>query len=234
MIITSLDNQKVKLLTKLYNNPKNRKKEKMFIVEGKHLVDEARKKGVLIEAYSLEEKEGYVALSKEIMKKICNTDTVVTELGLCKIVESTILSDRLLILDGVQDPGNMGALMRSAKAFGFDTMIIGNGSCDIYNDKVIRASQGAIFKLNFIHADLLEIIPKLSVYEVYGTNVVNGVKLDDVEVSNKLAIVLGNEGNGISDSVNSILKKNIYIPMSDTESLNVSVAGSIIMYKFRK
>ena len=234
MIITSLDNQKVKLLTKLYNNPKNRKKEKMFIVEGKHLVDEARKKGVLIEAYSLEEKEGYVALSKEIMKKICNTDTVVTELGLCKIVESTILSDRLLILDGVQDPGNMGALMRSAKAFGFDTMIIGNGSCDIYNDKVIRASQGAIFKLNFIHADLLEIIPKLSVYEVYGTNVVNGVKLDDVEVSNKLAIVLGNEGNGISNSVNSILKKNIYIPMSDTESLNVSVAGSIIMYKFRK
>ncbi len=234
MIITSLDNQKVKLLTKLYNNPKNRKKEKMFIVEGKHLVDEARKKGVLVEAYSLDEKEGYIALSKEIMKKICNTDTVVTEIGLCKIVESTILSDRLLILDGVQDPGNMGALMRSAKAFGFDTMIIGNGSCDIYNDKVIRASQGAIFKLNFIHADLLEIIPKLSVYQIYGTNVVNGIKLDEVEYNGKIAIVLGNEGNGISDSVNNILKKNIYIPMSDTESLNVSVAGSIIMYKFRK
>lgn len=234
MIITSLDNQKVKLLTKLYNNPKNRKKEKLFIVEGKHLVDEARKKGVLVEAYSLDEKEGYIALSKEIMKKICNTDTVVSEIGLCKIVESTILSDRLLILDGVQDPGNMGALMRSAKAFGFDTMIIGNGSCDIYNDKVIRASQGAIFKLNFIHADLLEIIPKLSVYDIYGTNVVNGIELDSIEYNGKIAIVLGNEGNGISDSVNNILRKNIYIPMSDTESLNVSVAGSIIMYKFRK
>lgn len=234
MIITSLDNQKVKLLTKLYNNPKNRKKEKLFIVEGKHLVDEARKKGVLVEAYSLDEKEGYIALSKEIMKKICNTDTVVSEIGLCKIVESTILSDRLLILDGVQDPGNMGALMRSAKAFEFDTMIIGNGSCDIYNDKVIRASQGAIFKLNFIHADLLEIIPKLSVYDIYGTNVVNGIELDSIEYNGKIAIVLGNEGNGISDSVNNILRKNIYIPMSDTESLNVSVAGSIIMYKFRK
>jgi len=234
MIITSLDNQKVKLLTKLYNNPRNRKKEKMFIVEGKHLVDEARKKGVLIEAYSLEEKEGYIALSKEIMKKICNTDTVVTEIGLCKMVESTLLSDRLLILDGVQDPGNMGSLMRSAKAFGFDTIIIGNGSCDIYNDKVIRASQGAIFKLNFIHADLLELLPKLSVYDIYGTNVVNGIELDNVLESNKMAIILGNEGNGISSDVQKILNKNIYIPMSNTESLNVSVAGSIIMYKFRK
>ncbi len=232
MIITSLENQKVKLLLKL-DSTKNRKKEKKFIVEGKHLVDEARKKGVLLEAYSLEEKDGYIALSKEIMKKICNTDTVVTEIGLCKIVESTTLSDKLLILDGVQDPGNMGALMRSSKAFGFDTIIIGNGSCDIYNDKVIRASQGAIFKLSFIHADLLEIIPKLSVYDVYGTNVVNGIELDNVEKKNKMAIVLGNEGNGISKEVQEILKKNIYIPMSNTESLNVSVAGSIIMYKLR-
>ena len=232
MIITSLENQKVKILLKL-DTSKNRKKEKKFIVEGKHLVDEARKKGVLLEAYALEEKDGYIALSKEIMKKICNTDTVVTEIGLCKIVESTTLSDKLLILDGVQDPGNMGALMRSAKAFGFDTIIIGNGSCDIYNDKVIRASQGAIFKLSFIHADLLEIIPKLSVYDVYGTNVVNGIELDNVEKKNKMAIVLGNEGNGISKEVQEILKKNIYIPMSNTESLNVSVAGSIIMYKLR-
>lgn len=232
MTITSMDNQKVKYLLK-FDNSKTRKKEKKFIVEGKHLVDEARKKGVLVEAYSIEEKEGYVTFSKEIMKKICNTDTVVTEIGLCNIVESTILSDKLLILDKVQDPGNMGALMRSAKAFGFNTIIIGNGSCDIYNDKVIRSSQGAIFKLNFIHADLLEIIPKLGVYTIYGTNVINGIELDNVEKETKMAIVLGNEGNGISNEVASLLKRNIYIPMDNTESLNVSVAGSIIMYKLR-
>ena len=232
MIITSLDNQKVKYLLKL-DNSRNRKKEKRFIVEGKHLVDEAKKKGVLIEAYSIDEKEGYVTLSKEIMKKICKTDTVVTEIGLCKIEESTILSDKILILDAVQDPGNMGALMRSAKAFGFNTIIIGNGSVDIYNDKVIRSSQGAIFKLNFIHADLLEIIPKLSVYKVYGTNVVNGIELSNVKKEEKMAIVLGNEGNGISEDVQKILEKNIYIPMDNTESLNVSVAGSIIMYELK-
>ena len=232
MVITSLENQKVKLLLKL-DTSKARKKEKLFIVEGKHLVDEARKKGVLVEAYSLDEKDGYITLSNEIMKKICKTDTVVSEIGLCKIVESTVLSDKMLILDGIQDPGNMGALMRSAKAFGFDTMIIGNGSCDIYNDKVIRSSQGAIFKLNFIHANLLELLPKLKLYKIYGTNVINGIPLDEIKKVDKMAIVLGNEGNGISKEVFELIDKNIYIPMNDTESLNVSVAGSIIMYKMR-
>ena len=75
----------------------------------------------------------------------------------------------------------MGALMRSAKAFGFNTLVIGNGSCDIYNDKVIRASQGAIFKLNFIFKDLIEFIPTLKDYDIYGTDVVNGIDVKDVK-----------------------------------------------------
>lgn len=232
MKITSLDNPKIKFLMKL-DNARNRKKEKMFIVEGRHLVLEAKKKGLLIEAYSISSQEDYIEVTKEIMKKICKTDTVVTEIGLCKIVESNLLSNKLLILDAIQDPGNMGALMRSAKAFGFNTIIIGNGSCDIYNDKVIRASQGAIFKLNFIHANLIEFISELKDYDLYGTNVVNGIDLENVKNNPKMAIVLGNEGNGISDEVKNIINKNIYIKMDDTESLNVSVAGSIIMYKLR-
>ena len=140
------------------------------------------------------------------------------------------MSNKILILDKVQDPGNMGALMRSAKAFGFDTMVIGEGSCDIYNDKVIRASQGAIFKLSFIHTNLIDFIPTLKEYKVYGTNVLNGISLESVEKVDKIAVVLGNEGNGISAEVFNLIEKNIYIPMDDTESLNVSVAGSIIMY----
>ena len=120
--------------------------------------------------------------------------------------------------------------MRSSKAFGFDTIILGEGTVDIYNDKAIRASQGAIFKLNFIKAKLIDFIPTLKDYNIYGTNVVNGIDLKDVVASNKIGIVLGNEGNGISDEVNNLLDKNIYIPMNNTESLNVSVAGGIIMY----
>ena len=231
-MITSADNQKIKDIIKL-KNKKYRILEHKFIVEGSHLVAEARKCGVLLEAYSIDDLPNYIQISEVLMKKICNTDTVVKEFGICKMLANGSLSNKLLILDGVQDPGNIGALMRSAKAFGFDTIVLGEGCCDIYNDKAIRASQGAIFKLNFINANLKEFIPTLLDYDVYGTNVVNGIELDNIKKPNKIAIVLGNEGNGISKEVNDILKRNIYIPMSFTESLNVSIAGSIIMYCLR-
>ena len=231
-MIESLDNKVVKYLCKL-NMTKYRKIEKKFIVEGKHLVDEARKYGILEEAFSVMDKEGYTQVSKVVMAKICNTDTVVSEIGLCKMNESNTLSNHILLLDGVQDPGNMGALMRSSKAFGFDTIILGKGCVDIYNDKVIRASQGAIFKLNFINADLCEFISKLSNYKIYGTNVIKGIPLEKTAKQDLLGIVLGNEGNGISNEVFDLIDENIYIPMDNTESLNVSVAGGIIMYHFR-
>ena len=231
-MIESLENQRVKYLSKL-NTTKYRKKEKRFLVEGKHLVDEARKLGLLEEAFSLDLQDGYTQVSKAVMQKISNTDTVVTEIGLCKMIEKNELSNHILILDAVQDPGNMGALMRSACAFGYETIVLGVGCVDIYNDKVIRASQGAIFKLNFINENLIEFIPSLKDYKIYGTDVVNGIELDALKNYSKLGIVLGNEGNGISQEVKNIIEKNIYIPMENTESLNVSVAGGIIMYKLR-
>ncbi len=231
-MITSVENARIKELAKL-NQAKYRKESKMFIVEGAHLVSEARAKGLLIEAFSINDIEGYTLVSEAVMKKLCNTSTVVNQIGVCKMIESKSLTDKLLILDRVSDPGNMGALMRSAKAFGFDTIILGEGCVDIYNDKVIRASQGAIFKLNFINANLVDFIPSLKDYDIYGTNVVNGVKLDTIKVDRRLGIVLGNEGQGISQEVFEVISKNIYIPMKDTESLNVSVAGSIIMYSLR-
>ena len=229
MEITSLDNPKIKLLLKL-NQSKYRKKEGLFIVEGAHLVKEAKNLNLLVEAYSVNDIDGYIKVTKEIMKKISNTDTLPTEVGLCKILENNKLSDKLLILDAVQDPGNLGALMRSAKAFGFETIVLGEGCCDIYNDKVIRSSQGAIFKLSFIHTNLVEFISNLKDYDVYGTDVVNGIDVKEVNNKNKIAIILGNEGNGVSKEVKALAKKNIYIPLNNTESLNVSVAGGIIMY----
>lgn len=231
-MIASLDNPKIKYLTKLNVN-KYRKKEKRFIVEGKHLVDEARKIGVLEEAFSINEIEGYTQVSEAVMLRVSNTNTVVSEIGLCKMIEKEELSNHILILDAIQDPGNMGALMRSAAAFGFQTIVLGEGCVDIYNDKVIRASQGAIFKLNFIHTNLIQFIPKLKEYILYGTDVVNGIEIDKIENKEKIAFVLGNEGNGISQEVKALINKNIYIPMQNTESLNVSVAGGIIMYKLR-
>ena len=229
-MISSVDNPKIKTLLKL-KQAKYRKQEQMFIVEGAHLVSEARLAGVLIEAYTIEEKTGYIHVSESVMKKLCNTDTVVKELGLCKMLSKSEITDRVLILDGVQDPGNMGSLMRSACAFGFDTLFIGTGSVDIYNDKLIRSSQVAIFKLNFLFGNVCDFVNNLK-HKVYGTNVIKGIPLKEVKKEDKLAIILGNEGNGISNEVNSLGLDNIFIPMRNTESLNVAVAGSIILYEF--
>lgn len=229
-MISSIDNPRIKSLIKLKQS-KYRKSEQMFIVEGAHLVSEARLAGVLIEAYSIEEKAGYVQVSEGVMKKLCNTDTLIKEIALCRMLTKSELSDKILILDGVQDPGNMGSLMRSACAFGFDTLFIGTGSVDIYNDKVIRSSQGAIFKLNFQFGDVCDFVKGLP-HKVYGTNVINGIPLKEIKKEEKLAIILGNEGNGISKEVNALGLDNIFIPMRNTESLNVAVAGSIILYEF--
>ncbi len=231
-MIESLENSKIKFLLKLKLS-KYRKSEQKFICEGAHLVQEARNAGLLIEAYSLEDKEGYIQVSVPVMKKLCNTDTVVSEIGLCKMKENTKITDKILILDGIQDPGNMGSLMRSACAFGFKTLFIGTGSVDIFNDKVIRSSQGAIFKLNYQFGDISEFLNKIT-HKVYTTNVLEGIPLKEIKAEDKVAVILGNEGNGVSKELQALGLDAIYIPMQNTESLNVAIAGSIIMYELSK
>lgn len=232
IMIESLENSKIKFLLKLKLS-KYRKSEQKFICEGAHLVQEARNAGLLIEAYSLEDKEGYIQVSVPVMKKLCNTNTVVSEIGLCKMKENTKITDKILILDGIQDPGNMGSLMRSACAFGFKTLFIGTGSVDIFNDKVIRSSQGAIFKLNYQFGDISEFLNKIT-HKVYTTNVLEGIPLKEIKAEDKVAVILGNEGNGVSKELQALELDAIYIPMQNTESLNVAIAGSIIMYELSK
>ncbi len=231
-MIESLENSKIKFLLKLKLS-KYRRSEQKFICEGAHLVQEARNAGLLIEAYSLEDKEGYIQVSVPVMKKLCNTNTVVSEIGLCKMKENTKITDKILILDGIQDPGTMGSLMRSACAFGFKTLFIGTGSVDIFNDKVIRSSQGAIFKLNYQFGDISEFLNKIT-HKVYTTNVLEGIPLKKIKAEDKVAVILGNEGNGVSKELQALGLDAIYIPMQNTESLNVAIAGSIIMYELSK
>ncbi len=231
-MIESLENSKIKFLLKLKLS-KYRRSEQKFICEGAHLVQEARNAGLLIEAYSLEDKEGYIQVSVPVMKKLCNTNTVVSEIGLCKMKENTKITDKILILDGIQDPGNMGSLMRSACAFGFKTLFIGTGSVDIFNDKVIRSSQGAIFKLNYQFGDISEFLNKIT-HKVYTTNVLEGIPLKEIKAEDKVAVILGNEGNGVSKELQALELDAIYIPMQNTESLNVAIEGSIIMYELSK
>ena len=177
-MITSQDNEKIKYLIKLKQS-KYRKQEQKIIVEGPHLVKEAKALGLVVEAYSIEEKEGYIQISDSLMKKIADTDTVVSEIAICKMLDKKELSDKILILDKVQDPGNLGALMRSANAFGFKTIILNVGSVDIYNSKVIRASQGAIFKLNFRYENLALYLDELK-FKIYQSEIISDETIGEV------------------------------------------------------
>lgn len=240
MVIESKENKKIKYLNKLRNN-KYMNEEKKFIVEGKHLVEEAKNTGILIETYSTNKINYDVTnnvVSSNVMQYISTLPSTPDVIGICNFIpEKKVLGNKIIILDGVRDPGNLGTIIRSAMAFDIDTIVLSKDSVNKYNEKVIRATQGMLFKVNVIERDLLRFIPSLinDGYNVYGTDVVNGKDITSINKTGKTAIVMGNEGTGVSKEVRSLLKENIYININKyCESLNVSVAASIIMYEISK
>lgn len=240
MIIESKDNKKIKYINKLKNN-KFMNEEKKFLVEGEHLVKEASDAGILLETYSVCDVNYGVLnnmVTESVMKHISNLPSISNVIGICKFIEDNDnIGNKIIILDNVQDPGNLGTIIRSSKAFGIGTIVLSKTSVNKYNEKVIRATQGMLFKTNVIVKDLVSFIPTLleEGYMVYGTNVINGTDIRNIENKNKIAVIMGNEGAGISNEVNELLNENIYINIDKTcESLNVAVAASIIMYELSK
>lgn len=242
MLYSSIDNKKIKEIKKL-NLKKYRDKTNLFLVEGEHLVIEAYKSGYLKELIleqdndlNLDITTNYV--TNNVLKYITNLDTPQSILGICsKPQNDTIKGNRLLILDDVQDPGNLGTIIRSAVAFNVDTIILSSNTVDLYNSKVIRASQGLIFHINIIVMDLTTTIPKLKNegYQIIGTKVTNGKSLKSIEKKKKFAIIMGNEGNGVREDILSLCDEYLYIDMNkNCESLNVGVATSIILYELDK
>ena len=241
MIIESVDNKKIKELRKL-KEKKYRDSEQLFLVEGEHLVLEAYKSNSLKEIIlcereiDLEVEKVYV--TEKVMSTISEMPSKVDIIGVCEIKKSELdLDSPVLILDGVQDPGNLGAILRSAVAFNIKNIVLSKSSVDLYNNKVLRSAQGMNFHLNIVREDIPSIINRLKEnnYTVYGTDVVNGLDIKNVQKAGKYAIIMGNEGNGISEEVKKLVDKNIYIEMnSNCESLNVAVSASIILYELNK
>ncbi|HOB25529.1 MAG TPA: RNA methyltransferase [Bacilli bacterium] len=233
-MIESVNNDKIKEYSKL-NDKKYRDLSDEFIVEGSHLVEEARKRDIIVEIFSLDDVDGATKVSYNVMKKLSNLSTPPNILAVCKKLEEKKPFGNILILDDVQNPLNLGTIIRSSVAFGIDTIIASTNTVDVYNDKVIRGSEGMIFNINYIKADLAKIIPSLSEYTIYTTNVTTGESLDKINIDKPYAIIVGNEGAGVSDEVASYATNTIYIPMNDKcESLNVSIATSIILYEFSR
>lgn len=242
MIYTSINNEKIKNIKKL-NSKKYRNEFNSFLVEGEHLVEEAYKKGLLT-CLILEENINYsldvetIKVSRDVLKYISELDNPTNIMGICKKINSDrVVGNKVLIFDDIQDPGNLGTIIRSAVAFNIDTIILSKNTVDLYNSKVIRATQGMIFNINIIEKDIEEIIPilKKDSYKIYGTNVKNGKSLKNVEKCKKFAIIMGNEGKGVKKEILDMCDEYIYIDMNkNCESLNVGVATSIVLYEFSK
>jgi len=249
MVLTSLENEKVKDLIKLQRK-KYRDLTGTYVVEGYHLVEEAYKKGILLEVYLTEETEFPYEVSKtlvssEVMKKISTMDTPSGIVGLCRkigysdIKNQMTLLNKVLLLDEIQDPGNLGTIIRSSVAFGIDMIILSENTVDLYNPKVLRATQGMYSHIPIISLNASEAIKyfKNNHFSIYGTNVVDGVDARSLssEEKNKFCLIMGNEGNGIRKEIQELCDKNLYIPMKEeVESLNVGVACSILLYELEK
>lgn len=242
MIITSLENNKIKDLVKLQNK-KYRDLTNSFIVEGYHLVEEAYKSGIVKEIFLLENKSidldiPITYVSSDVMKKISTTDTYCDVIALCEKVNSNeIIGNKILLLDDIQDPGNLGTIIRSSVAFNVDTIILSNNTVDLYNPKVLRSTQGMFCHINIITMDLVSAIEEIKNRNItlYGTNVTCGVDVRSISDTSSYALIVGNEGNGVKESIQSMCDKNLYINMnSKAESLNVGVACSILLYELEK
>ena len=234
-MIDSLDNKKIKELTSL-KIKKYRDQYGLFLVEGKHLVDEAKKSGLLEEVILLDDEYDFdkkLIVSEKVMKKLSFQDSLPSIMGVCKIKDNKLIGSKYLLLDGIQDPGNLGTIIRSSLAFGVDTIVLSKDSVDLYNDKVIRSTQGMIFHINIIRCDLEDVINKIKGdIKIIGTSLGDSTPLRSIDKLERYALIVGNEGNGVKKEILDLCDDIVRIDMNkDVESLNVGVATSIILYE---
>ena len=250
--ISSTKNEKIKELVKL-QTAKGRKKAGMYLLEGEHLVEEAIKeraqiKLIVVTGNRLEDYENLLAqtdvqvlvVSQDVFHKLSMTETTQGILAVVEIVKQEILPHKghLIVLDAVQDPGNLGTIVRTADAAGFDAVILGTGTVDLYNDKVLRSMQGSHFHIPVFQANLQEYLPILKEKGVQVAVTALHRNSNDYSVlqgATDVAIVVGNEGQGVSDDVIDLADVVVTIPMfGKAESLNVSIASALLMYKTKE
>lgn len=240
-MITSLQNETIKEIMKL-KQKKYRDEKDLFLVEGYHLVEEARKANCIqMLITTLEEKfvEKTLYVSDKVMEKLAFTKNPQPIMAICyknKNQELLKAGKRYLLLDGLQDPGNVGTIMRTALAFGYDQIIMSKDCVDLYNDKVIRSTQGALFQMNTCIMDLKEAITflKQQGVKVYGTCLQNAQSIDQHQRYSQMAFVMGNEGQGVHQEILDLCDERLYIPIQSIESLNVAIAAAITMYHFKE
>ncbi|ALD66696.1 TrmH family RNA methyltransferase [Spiroplasma cantharicola] len=238
MKITSVSNSLIEEVLS-YKESKIQKEQKKYIIEGLKMVDLALQKEVvellLVESKLIDKYRNFnnvIEISDNVSKKLSDLKTNQGIYAVCRIQKNQELKGNYLILDGIQDPGNLGTLIRSAFAFDFKNIICSNDCVSFYNPKVLRATQSNHFNLNLLNEDLNNFIDNLKQKNIIILGTLLKQKSDLLEnIKNKrVALILGNEGQGISKEVSQRIDKNIVIKTNEElDSLNVGVAGSILM-----
>lgn len=226
---------------------KYRKREGCFVAEGTKVVGDLLKRYQPLDLYATESWDapkgvGYTLVSEEELQRVSFQQHPQQVLAIFPIPQPTdpvsLRGSLTLALDGVQDPGNLGTIIRIADWFGIDTIICSEDTADAWNPKVIQATMGSIARVNVIYANLLELLDTLpSDYPVYGT-FLDGENIYTQTLSGEGLIIMGNEGNGISDAVRAKVNRRLLIPdfhQGDTaDSLNVAIATAITCSEFRR
>ncbi len=254
MLITSKDNDTIKYLKKL-KDKKYRDQENSYIIEGIKLIKEAIQENAKIKLIIICDdckQEGNIDsdIKYEIAKYECiyvtekifsSLTTVVNPQGILAVIEKEKKNEQIdynndifLILDNIQDPGNMGTILRTADSLNLKQIIVSKDSSEVYNPKVVRSTMGAIFRVKVIESEnLVKTIKELKKHKIkiVTTSLQADKSMYDISYE-KTAIIIGNEANGVSKEILELSDEKIKIPMpGKAESLNASVATSVILYE---
>ena len=253
--ITSKENKLIKHIIKL-KEKKYRKEYNEYIIEGAKIVQEAIQEKVKIKQIIISEnaintdlilnhlkeelqKINYIKVPSNIFKLISEVEK---PQGVLAIIEKEkqeenidVNQDIILALDDLQDPGNLGTIIRTADSVGLKQILISKGTTEAYNPKVIRSTMGAIFRVKIIECEnLKETLKKLQKnnFKIMVTDLNTDKSIYDIKLQKKV-IIIGNEANGVSEEVKNIADTRVIIPMfGKTESLNASIATGVILYEY--
>ena len=254
-IISSKDNELVKHIKKL-SDKKYRDEKNEYIIEGIKLIEEAVQENAQIKKIIIcENTTNTYEIPTNIMLEIAKYECVyVTEKvfktitqvanpqGIMAVIEKNardkqidFTQDIIMVLDDVQDPGNVGTILRTIDSIGLNQVIVSKETADVFNSKVVRSTMGAIFRINIIETDnLKETIKEIKKhhFKLMVTSLQTNNSIYDVKFKKKI-IVIGNEANGVSKEIQEMADEKVKIPMlGKTESLNASVAAGVVMYEY--
>jgi len=242
--ITSRQNAAVKYVRALAKDRALRREKREFVCDGEKLLSEALTERMEITLVLCEEDAAQrlpsidgakiYAVPRDILESVTTLKSAQTVVFVCRMKETEDRkANRVLLLDRLQDTGNIGTIVRTADAFGIDA-IFEDGCADIYNPKTVRSAMGSIFRVPVISEDFTKLIPELKSkgMKVYASELYGEVKEISECDFNTAAVVIGNEGNGVRREVSELCDASVIIPMrGSAESLNAAIAASVFMFK---